>query len=580
MKTGKVRPLASGGEGPDTTLTDAAAVAFEPGGKPSAPAPPTEERASPNPRMETCYGRYRLGAQLGAGGMGVVYEAYDPDLDRRVALKVIGQSQRTLGAVARDRLLREARAMAKLAHPNIIAIHDVGTVGDEAFVAMELVDGSTLKEWLQTSAPSRDELLDVFLQAGRGLVAAHSIGLVHRDFKPSNVIIGHDGRVRVLDFGLARLVGLTPAMDEPGPTNDSTRSAGSLTRTGAIVGTPSYMAPEQWTGGELDERTDQFSFCVSLYEALYGVRPFEGTSLAELASRVAEGKVAAAPAGHDVPERLHAAILRGLSPSPAGRHASMQALLDELARARGGRAVRRRRRRLIGGAIALLIALVMAAALVARRAGSESPRTALAAANPSRLRIQVADGESPLMARLAEHVAGDAEARRLGIQTRTLLWDTPSVGGTATEHYLEATRRQDLEDYLAALREDAHLVAEPGHEVVLGPEGGGWRTYYVWTRVELDGASIREATVVHEDLTGAPEVRVAWDADGAARLAALTGQNVGRRLVIIIDGVVLWAPVLEGPITGGAFPVAVPGDSPAAREQATAELAHELDPRD
>src|SRR5262245_37690244 len=208
--------------------------------------------------------------------MGVVYAAYDPELDRRVALKLLHAG----GSVeARKRLLREAQAMARLAHPNVIAVHDVGTWGDEVFVAMEFVEGPTLAERVRDEEPGWREVLDLYLQAGEGLAAAHVAGIVHRDFKPQNALVGRDGRVRVLDFGLARGTGALPPREaEEGP--DSGAAPGllvtPLTRSGSRMGTPAYMSPEQFEGLPADELSDQFSFCVALYEALYGERPFGG----------------------------------------------------------------------------------------------------------------------------------------------------------------------------------------------------------------------------------------------------------------------------------------------------------------
>ncbi len=266
-------------------------------------------------------GRYAIRRLLGTGGMGVVYEAHDPTLNRKVALKLI--KSRLSDERGDRRLLREAEAMAQLQHPNVVAVYDVGAFADQIFVAMELVDGVTLSAWMKERHDVA-AILDVFVQAGRGLVAAHAAGIVHRDFKPDNVLIGTDGRVRVGDFGLARS---TPsALDEP--------SAVALdeltTRGGAVVGTPAYMAPEQFTGDAVDARTDQFCFCVALYEAIYGQRPFAATSFVELKAEVTEG-ARAAPPQRGIPGRLRAAIMRGLSVAPGDRFASMDELLRQLA---------------------------------------------------------------------------------------------------------------------------------------------------------------------------------------------------------------------------------------------------------
>lgn len=297
--------------------------------------------------------------------MSVVYGAYDPKLDRRVALKLVrpGGDGRDCEHV-RDRLIREAQALARLAHPNVVTVHDVGTLGDQVFVAMEYVEGRTLTEWL-TQPRSTAELLDVFVHAGEGLAAAHAVGLVHRDFKPDNVMIG-EGRVRVVDFGLARPSG-SPSSDvlavEPagvgltvvsGDALEGSHRQGSeafevpLTVTGAVMGTPAYMAPEQHRGGRTGPATDQFSFCVALYEALYGEPPFGGDNRAALRANVLQGRMRSTPRSARVPRRLRQALVRGLAVQPRDRWPSMSALLDEL---RQAPRQRRRMRRRIGGVL-------------------------------------------------------------------------------------------------------------------------------------------------------------------------------------------------------------------------------------
>ncbi len=267
-------------------------------------------------------GRYVVVDRLGAGGMGVVYKAVDPELERTIALKVMPVRPGADTAAARDRLLHEAQALARLAHPNVVAVHDVGTVGDDVFVAMELVEGQTLGEWCR-DRPRLAELLPVFVAAGRGIAAAHAAGLVHRDFKPDNVIVGADGRVRVLDFGLAR------AQDDAAATGDSIRA----------TGTPAYMAPEQHAHQPIDARADQFSFCAALYEAVYGVLPFAGDTRAELAAAVTAGKLVDPPDDRRVPGWLRRILLRGLARDPDQRYPSMNALLAELDRRLGQRRV-------------------------------------------------------------------------------------------------------------------------------------------------------------------------------------------------------------------------------------------------
>ncbi len=271
--------------------------------------------------------------------MGVVYAAYDPELDRRIALKVLHERKED-GEHRRRRLQREAQAMAKLSHPNVISVYDVGTVEGRVFLAMELVEGTTLGGWRKAKERHWTEVLEVYGAAGRGLHAAHLAGLVHRDFKPDNVLVGVDGRVRVTDFGIAR-----PArgLDSVGPLSESPdieasiSASGSgrmldltLTRPGALAGTPAYMSPEQFDGGMPDARADQFSFCVALWGALYGEAPFEGRSAAELATAVCGGRIRELPAGVIVPAFLHETLRRGLSVEPEDRYPDMGVLLDRL----------------------------------------------------------------------------------------------------------------------------------------------------------------------------------------------------------------------------------------------------------
>ncbi len=294
--------------------------------------------AGEEPELAGHIARFRILDRLGRGGMGVVYSAYDPELDRKVAIKLLRPDVRQ-GLAERDahtRLLREAQAMARLSDPNVIVVHEVGMVGDRVFVAMEYVDGMTLGQWLGAEKRGWRAVLDVFIKAGSGLAAAHRAELAHRDFKPDNVLLGHDGRVRVLDFGLARSLTdeaeaatVTAPLRER-PELDTLNTP--LTRTGAVMGTPAYMSPEQYIGHPADARSDQFSFCVALFEGLYGVRPFAGTSLSSLASNVVEGNIREIPGDVRVPKRLLVVLRRGLSVARGDRFGSMEALLTELRR--------------------------------------------------------------------------------------------------------------------------------------------------------------------------------------------------------------------------------------------------------
>lgn len=289
-------------------------------------------------RAGTAVGRYMLVGKIGAGGMGVVHAAYDPDLDRGIALKFLLRAADGNDRGREERLHREARAMAKLSHPNVVTVYDVGTYRDRLFIAMELVDGTTMREWLGAGDRAWREVVRLFVDAGNGLAAAHDAGIVHRDFKPENVLITTDGVARVTDFGLASQAA---SPDKPGPRSgdderdgavDPTlrRSSGSATVPGTVLGTPSYMAPEQHRGDAADPRSDQYALCVAMYEGLYGARPFSAPSMADLAAAKEAGEVPASEDGR-VPARLHRALVRGLSPRPEDRFPSVRALLDEVA---------------------------------------------------------------------------------------------------------------------------------------------------------------------------------------------------------------------------------------------------------
>jgi serine/threonine protein kinase/tetratricopeptide (TPR) repeat protein len=317
----------------------------------------------------TWIGRYALLHAIAEGGMGVVYAAYDSQLDRRVAIKVLRPTvaKGEDAAEVEARLLREAQAMARLSHPNVVAIHDVGVFEGNVFLAMEYVEGGTLKDRLSKLSSWRDGLA-LLKQAGRGLAAAHAAGLIHRDFKPDNVLVGNDGRVRVTDFGIARAeegsrppsssdverpslrlttdgASSTPLrhkvtslanMTVPSATNPTTFTVSSgpalgdrLTLTGDLLGTVGYMSPEQAFGEPIDPRSDQFSFCATLYLALYGEKPFRDKDVDDYLCAIT-GPVREPPAGSKVPMWLRKIVVKGLSVSPAGRYASMDELLAAL----------------------------------------------------------------------------------------------------------------------------------------------------------------------------------------------------------------------------------------------------------
>ena len=333
-------------------------------------------------------GRYTVLGIVGKGAMGEVYAAYDPELDRKIAIKLlrVGAREEGVATEGRIRLMREAQAIAKLSHANVVTVYDVGTFRDDVFIAMQFVDGCTLRYWIHAQPRTWSEVVKVFADAGHGLAAAHEKDLIHRDFKPDNVMVGADGHVRVMDFGLARaaldrdrkpapaaVAGPKPAPAaaadvDTGADLDSTRVLGrsslpavvpdsasealsvELTQAGAVLGTPAYMSPEQFQGDAIDARSDQFSFCVALYEALYGERPFSGTTLLDLMAGVLDGTVRTPPAGSKVPSWVRKIMLRGLRVDPCDRWPSMTAMLGELEKSRRGAP----RRRFAAGATAKL----------------------------------------------------------------------------------------------------------------------------------------------------------------------------------------------------------------------------------
>jgi tetratricopeptide (TPR) repeat protein len=315
--------------------------------------------------------RYVVLSKLGAGAMGVVFAAYDPELDRKVAIKLLREqidssSSHTHG---RTRLLREAQALARLTHPNVIAIYDVGTLDGRVWLAMEFFEGQTLTEWScgeeQGSRPRWSAVVKVMLAAGRGLEAAHAAGLLHRDFKPDNVLVGDDHRVRVVDFGLARSESTSNPRAELADTRANPEIAAlslHVTRAGALMGTPRYMAPEQFHNAAVGAAADQYSFAVTLWEALYGERPFRGSTIIELAADVLSGRKPQPPRGARVPGWLRRVCERGLATKPEHRYPSLAALLADLergqsrARARVGVAV-------VAGALCLGLGLALVSQL-------------------------------------------------------------------------------------------------------------------------------------------------------------------------------------------------------------------------
>ncbi len=459
--------------------------------------------------------RYQITRRLGAGGMGVVYQAHDPELDRQLAIKLLHVTAHNplAAAKARKRLHREAQALARFSHPNVVQVYNSGTWGDSVYIAMEFIEGQTLRQWLTripeastlepadgddpvdvaAGTPSTDEILDVLVAAGEGLAAAHRKGLIHRDFKLDNVMVGDDGRVRILDFGLARTVARdrgSTALTEAGgelaawspiqragspahlrpPSADShplTHRAGSepldalqtsfasrylptnppslldapITAHGAIVGTPAFMAPEQYGGDEIDPRADQFSFCVSLYRSVYRSRPFRGRSVAELRKNILGGKLVPPPTDPNVPKWLEAIILRGLQRDRDDRYPSMDALLDDIKRHRARPSKR-----------VLLTALLLSGALLATVAIAlivgDKDNAALCQGSSDRI-DEVWNSAAQQAIERAFADSGRAHAARTNERVQQLLDDYTASWATLHTEICEAThvhKRQSAAD--------------------------------------------------------------------------------------------------------------------------------------
>jgi WD40 repeat protein len=472
-------------------------------------------------------GRYLVIEAIGEGGMGVIFAAYDPQLDRKVAIKLVRPAYtETSGGEAQARLLREAQALAKLRHPNIVTVYEVGPFADEVYVAMEFVDGVTLRTWQFEHARSWREVVRVYMAAGRGLAAAHAAGLVHRDFKPDNVLVTRDGEARVLDFGLA-----FRDLSVPMTIADTSGLGESLTLTGALVGTPAYMAPEQFRGGQVDMRTDVFAFCVALYEALYGVRPFVGTTVPEIVVALFAGQVGAPPPFVKVPAWLRRVVLRGLRIEAKDRPRDMGEVLVALGRDPA--------RYLLVTSVMLVVAAIIAGLVLALHSaeGRQDLRD-----QGAQVRAEFDGQRSEALASALTQVQQRGARERFNAwvvaAARARLTDAPSATLAALKHMhadggslaearglaFEAvsrgipTQRWPIEATTTAL-----AFCGDAEWLVLGDERGqvslrGRADGSLWRSVEHPGAIAALSVAQEATKAGEPRVRVAALGDGRVTL--------------------------------------------------------------
>ncbi len=444
---------------------------------PARPVPPV--RAEEGPPFGEAIGRYLVLAVLGRGGMGVVYAAYDPVLDRRIALKLLREvASDGEGTEGRVRMSREAQALARLSHPNVMTVHDVGEHAGSMYIAMELVDGTTLGEW-QPSQPWR-AVVERYSDAARGLAAAHAAGIIHRDFKPDNVLVGKDGRVRVTDFGLARALEVTsspPPLTLEESTTGRHALSDRLTALGTVMGTPRYMAPEQIDGEPVDARTDQFAWCLSLWEALYGEPPFAAVPLAAR-SAVMKTDIPVIPSKSPVPRAVGRVLLRGLARDPAKRWSDLDTVVAALAR------LTTRRRPALLITLALLAVAAAVIVVVTRQAAPVAGPSCDAAALPvasawspaaaRQLTARFAASGAPFASDAATALARTLDGWRSRWQEMALdNCRATRVAGSQSERVLDvrsaclARRKDELAALLASLAQADAKRVEEAHSIEL-----------------------------------------------------------------------------------------------------------------
>lgn len=359
-------------------------------------------------------GRYVLLHPLGMGAMGTVYAAHDPRLGRTVAVKLL----RDVSANARARMRREAEALARLSHPHVVQVYDVGEHDGRLYIAMELVEGTDLDVWLRAQPRSPHAVLAVFRQAAVGLAAAHAAGLVHRDFKPSNALVDADGLLRLVDFGLVRSHADKLRSQERYVTDPSWDPA--VTHPGSLLGTPAYMPPEQHAGADIDARSDQFAWCAALYEALWQARPFGGSTIDELRRRKELEQLSPRPRGAWAPRWLCRLLQRGLRADPAQRWPSMTAVLEQLDRGMARRSRRSVTRLVVGlGALAMATWVAGATGIPSGSARRDEPMRTEASRPRWAPAVAAVEHDLARMLRATGRFAAAEELLREAIETAT-----------------------------------------------------------------------------------------------------------------------------------------------------------------
>jgi predicted Ser/Thr protein kinase len=496
---------------------------------------PAERPVAPNAPIGQ---RYELKHELGHGGMGTVYLAHDRTLGRDVALKLHHTD-------APSRLQREALAMAQLAHPNVVSVFEIGDLDNRMYVAMEYVRGGTLRAWAQQPRGWR-EIVAMLVETGRGLAAAHAVGLVHRDFKPENVLVGDDNRPRVGDFGLALGQRLSDANAEPEARSSHAGTAATVavTATASMSGTPAYMAPEQMTGERVDARSDQFAFCVVVWECLFGKRPFAGATVDVLALAIAEHRLE--PVTSNVPERVRAVLDRGLAADPAERFADMPALLEALERAAASRTTRNSIALAIGLAVLLAAAVLAKHELAARQLATRcddaanAMRARFGIAAHARIAAALLASDSPYGESAAEHTLPvlDRATSLLAGEAADVCRDTTlSTGARAARVACLDRRAGDLTSVVTQLAQPAPGMAEGAPDAAWsltvpqpctdGPSGAraiapGVRDRLAKIYALSDGRHVDEALAAAKQLLD--DTRASHDTPSMVQVAQVLGE--------------------------------------------------------